>query len=220
MCSTLGSSPLARGLQINAKYGLDIIGIIPARAGFTWTGDKDSPSQKDHPRSRGVYDWGASELTARVGSSPLARGLLMWAGTARRKSRIIPARAGFTAGSPVVDAFHGDHPRSRGVYEDVKPPPPIAKGSSPLARGLQNARDHAVLLRGIIPARAGFTPAATGEPGSPQDHPRSRGVYGRPGGRGRPARGSSPLARGLRSPMIIISIFARIIPARAGFTIG
>ena len=30
-----GSSPLARGLQINAKYGLDIIGIIPARAGFT-----------------------------------------------------------------------------------------------------------------------------------------------------------------------------------------
>ena len=30
-----GSSPLARGLQINAKYGLDVIGIIPARAGFT-----------------------------------------------------------------------------------------------------------------------------------------------------------------------------------------
>ena len=71
---------------------------------------------------------------------------------------------------------------------------------------------------GIIPARAGFTPAQFPAPAGRRDHPRSRGVYG-----GRPVRrsapqGSSPLARGLPGLDEGGSDVERIIPARAGFT--
>ena len=74
------------------------------------------------------------------------------------------------------------------------------------------------LHKGIIPARAGFTPAATGEPGSPQDHPRSRGVYIRTVVSSIGGVGSSPLARGLHGRYFVPGQSVGIIPARAGFT--
>ena len=51
-----------------------------------------------------------------------------------------------------------------------------------------------------------------------EDHPRSRGVYSRYGLGLRDARGSSPLARGLRSAAAPTLRAGWIIPARAGFT--
>ncbi|ERH20867.1 hypothetical protein HMPREF1979_03277 [Actinomyces johnsonii F0542] len=70
------------------------------------------------------------------GSSPLARGLLTWTLDEVERSRIIPARAGFTD----VDAGRGgalpDHPRSRGVYLTGNLGYGNVRGSSPLARGL------------------------------------------------------------------------------------
>ena len=56
---------------------------------------------RDHPRSRGVYTEefrGAVEL---AGSSPLARGLLLVFLLVICRSRIIPARAGFTSRPPL-----------------------------------------------------------------------------------------------------------------------
>ena len=53
----------------------------------------------------------------------------------------------------------------------------IRAGSSPLARGLRNLLVNGTLRDRIIPARAGFTPAASALICSYQDHPRSRGVY-------------------------------------------
>ena len=50
------------------------------------------------------------------------------------------------------------------------------------------------------------------------DHPRSRGVYGHPIGRGDVGQGSSPLARGLLRLVLNARQPGRIIPARAGFT--
>ena len=51
-----------------------------------------------------------------------------------------------------------------------------------------------------------------------RDHPRTRGVYlYAPHDRMR-AVGSSPHARGLPYPLLLIASRARIIPARAGFT--
>ena len=50
-------------------------------------------------------------------------------------------------------------------------------GSSPLARGLLDGLDADAALVGIIPARAGFTPAAPPTRTGGPDHPRSRGVY-------------------------------------------
>ena len=93
---------------------------------------------------------------------------------------------------------------------------------------------------GIIPARAGFTcvggipgfamwdhPRTRGvySPGASrptrnEDHPRTRGVYPEVGVRSIWNRGSSPHARGL--PQVAETRFGgfRIIPARAGFTLG
>ena len=72
--------------------------------------------------------------------------------------------------------------------------------------------------RGIIPARAGFTPPCPSAPGVEPDHPRSRGVYFNFTADKQYSGGSSPLARGLRAQPAHDGAPARIIPARAGFT--
>ena len=216
----VGSSPLARGLPEGQCAVCEKDRIIPARAGFTPCPACATGTERDHPRSRGVYllDSGASRIA--VGSSPLARGLRR-----RRRTRcagwgIIPARAGFTH-EPLAGRDHlGDHPRSRGVYPAACPTGTSSSGSSPLARGLLGQHRRHGGGRGIIPARAGFTRGGGGVDAAHADHPRSRGVY-RLNRTGPPAqKGSSPLARGLRDPVPYDSATLGIIPARAGFTPG
>ena len=93
----MGSSPLARGLQVHVDADVRLEGIIPARAGFTGGPREPCLRRGDHPRSRGVYFLPSVPHCVRGGSSPLARGLRrrlpLWA----LAVRIIPARAGFTA---------------------------------------------------------------------------------------------------------------------------
>ena len=113
-----------------------------------------------------------------------------------------------------------DHPRSRGVYHDPLPGWACEAGSSPLARGLLSSLVDTLLERRIIPARAGFTERRQAGPAARRDHPRSRGVYCGPGRPGSRRRGSSPLARGLPAPHVRGVRRVRIIPARAGFTLG
>ena len=110
---------------------------------------------------------------------------------------IIPARAGFT----------GDEPHQGGE-----------PGSSPLARGLHRLRRHEARHHRIIPARAGFTPTASGVDRRRTDHPRSRGVYAVSYVADYLRKGSSPLARGLLGRPMLGGHCPRIIPARAGFT--
>ena len=50
-----GSSPLARGLLHLRDERAYLLGIIPARAGFTSSHPSWPPGAPDHPRSRGVY---------------------------------------------------------------------------------------------------------------------------------------------------------------------
>ena len=112
----LGSSPLARGLQLMTALDADAIGIIPARAGFTGRASSARSSAGDHPRSRGVYP---------DALNPRDKGV-----------RIIPARAGFTGVGCRRRRSCWDHPRSRGVYQRLTDDALAEKGSSPLARGL------------------------------------------------------------------------------------
>ena len=134
------------------------------------------------------------------GLSPLARGLPAAQLAGGGALGIIPARAGFTPG----------------LRRCTRP----RVGSSPLARGLHGRRGHRAARLRIIPARAGFTRQPWRVSESSPDHPRSRGVYHRCWrlvcGRG----GSSPLARGLRREGQESHQPLRIIPARAGFTVG
>ena len=112
-----GSSPLARGLRINAKTQDARLRIIPARAGFTPLDIDADIRRADHPRSRGVYSCMLLLLSRVPGSSPLARGLPDSPRAASRSRGIIPARAGFTRSERDSEWCFADHPRSRGVYE-------------------------------------------------------------------------------------------------------
>ena len=195
-----GSSPLARGLHEWADRGQPVRGIIPARAGFTTCRRPGSRSRPDHPRSRGVY-----AAVVPVGQATPG---------------IIPARAGFTRRSGSPTSLTGDHPRSRGVYGGRRSAAFEVDGSSPLARGLHEWADRGQPVRGIIPARAGFTTCRRPGSRSRPDHPRSRGVYVSAFPPATAFRGSSPLARGLRDRPVMTGHEGGIIPARAGFTPG
>ena len=193
----MGSSPLARGLRQVPLGEQDPDGIIPARAGFTSPRRRGRPGGWDHPRSRGVYGAQDGAAGAVVGSSPLARGLRAGLGAGGGMGRIIPARAGFTAATSRTPCVWGDHPRSRGVYPSPVWERATTRGSSPLARGLQEVHPLRDRAAGIIPARAGFTGLAWGRSFSLPDHPRSRGVYPLLLPAQDAGMGSSPLARGL-----------------------
>ena len=151
----------------------------------------------DHPRSRGVYFFATRMVSPRLGSSPLARGLLFGEPRSRVSRRIIPARAGFTVMDRQGEVWAEDHPRSRGVYALLRDQKAIGAGSSPLARGLPHPVGGVRPGPGIIPARAGFTHRRPGPVRSDRDHPRSRGVYVRTLTKVEQRGGSSPLARGL-----------------------
>ena len=173
-------------------------GIIPARAGFTGPRPASRRPSGDHPRSRGVYRRDGAGGRPAGGSSPLARGLQHESIIGAHTQGIIPARAGFTAGSWSSRPAPMDHPRSRGVYRPLPPGRHRRSGSSPLARGLPSGRS----------ARRR----------EPSDHPRSRGVYVLDALSCEDSSGSSPLARGLPSACRARAVSGGIIPARAGFT--
>ena len=73
--TSTGSSPLARGLPVLDANPCLLVGIIPARAGFTRRSCRTRLRPSDHPRSRGVYPGRDRLHRHRYGSSPLARGL-------------------------------------------------------------------------------------------------------------------------------------------------
>ena len=116
----MGSFPLARDLLHLVRRQHRIHGIIPARAGFTYVYVSKLGAMQDHPRSRGVYLLIGSTAARHSGSSPLARGLRRSTTAVRKEAGIIPARAGFTYVYVSKLGAMQDHPRSRGVYPDVR----------------------------------------------------------------------------------------------------
>ena len=213
-----GSSPLARGLPSRIPSFGYPKRIIPARAGFTHSPASALDWSQDHPRSRGVYRPGPRPCCSPRGSSPLARGLPVDGHVHAGAGGIIPARAGFTCWPCIWTTGAADHPRSRGVYSTPPLKTFLIDGSSPLARGLPVGNAAQSSEEGIIPARAGFTGPVPQWRARGRDHPRSRGVYTGTITMWNGARGSSPLARGLRILVLALLGLAGIIPARAGFT--
>ena len=175
--SGAGSSPLARGLPVPRSDPMPQRRIIPACAGFTGTAVRSDAAETDHPRLRGVYRVMVPGLGKSVGSSPLARGLLLDRPVRGPGRRIIPACAGFTPYAYGATGPDRDHPRLRGVYPPQSGTTPSNLGSSPLARGLRGGSRSACRSSGIIPACAGFTGVSIGpfmiNPGS---SPLARGL--------------------------------------------
>ena len=146
-----------RGLQHLQKCLNNRAWIIPARAGFTRNDHCRYREAADHPRACGVYSFSSRISFSALGSSPRVRGLLSAHTERTRTDRIIPARAGFTVGLPVITPVVEDHPRACGVYGNVLTGLATGGGSSPRVRGLLLGARVRGLSSGIIPARAGFT---------------------------------------------------------------
>ena len=73
-----GSSPHTRGLHHRPRPRRHLPGIIPAHAGFTPRAHSVSSVNRDHPRTRGVYDTAGELNDDGTGSSPHTRGLRRW----------------------------------------------------------------------------------------------------------------------------------------------
>ena len=111
-----GSSPLSRGIPRGDHHQPCRYGIIPALAGNTWPRVVCPGAPWDHPRSRGEYRMLALTVLARIGSSPLSRGIPNSGISGVSSMRIIPALAGNTQRLLGGGCCGEDHPRSRGEY--------------------------------------------------------------------------------------------------------
>ena len=112
----VGSSPLARGTLYFCFSPIFFRRLIPARAGNTSLVNLTKTSLSAHPRSRGEHAWVPLRAALVRGSSPLARGTLIYSGGRKFVVRLIPARAGNTAPRPRVENVTPAHPRSRGEH--------------------------------------------------------------------------------------------------------
>ena len=114
--SRSGSSPLARGTPGVDAACLVIVGLIPARAGNTFTTTAAVSTHWAHPRSRGEH-WSRIYVTTRsAGSSPLARGTPRGFSQTKNIDGLIPARAGNTEPPITRKSRRRAHPRSRGEH--------------------------------------------------------------------------------------------------------
>ena len=213
-----GSSPLARGTQINTDSVVVHLGLIPARAGNTQGSKCQAVDQRAHPRSRGEHYAITPRSRSCSGSSPLARGTLSYIAPPAGLGGLIPARAGNTFVLATAAHLEWAHPRSRGEHSRLSSRRVRPLGSSPLARGTRSALWRISIVNGLIPARAGNTvnKPLTGEQW--RAHPRSRGEHGRALWACDRPRGSSPLARGTLHVWRGNWRGLGLIPARAGNT--
>ena len=153
-----------------------------------------------------------------MGSSPLARGPRSMARFGDIVLGLIPARAGTTIRRLPYPPRPRAHPRSRGDHFQISRQNSTVSGSSPLARGPPPVRIPEWVRTGLIPARAGTTPAGNVHVVTHGAHPRSRGDHSPTQPRASYRPGSSPLARGPRMAGVAVGAVGGLIPARAGTT--
>ena len=111
-----GSSPLVRGARKSVLLYERGEGIIPARAGSTYSGSAPNVAMRDHPRSCGEHSMCSCLSMAGSGSSPLVRGALTNSRLVIVFIGIIPARAGSTMCPRACRRCSRDHPRSCGEH--------------------------------------------------------------------------------------------------------
>ena len=154
----------------------------------------------------------------RSGSSPRVRGKPPRLLSLLLGGRLIPARAGKTWGSSGLVYTTKAHPRACGenrACPRIRRPIP---GSSPRVRGKHGRRPGGMVLRGLIPARAGKTHMILHLSNALWAHPRACGENWTNAGKELPFEGSSPRVRGKRLRTSDQDGLVRLIPARAGKT--
>ena len=215
----VGSSPRVRGKRGRGREGRRLRGLIPACAGKTTEPTPSRENWRAHPRVCGENAYSRATRSASSGSSPRVRGKLVQQGQILVRHGLIPACAGKTLRLLGRRRGPGAHPRVCGENQVLRVAVDPESGSSPRVRGKQEGA-------GGEPCRVGLIPACAGKTGSPASltsggraHPR---VCGENEGALRSvlARwGSSPRVRGKLTPITIVAIPTRLIPACAGKTV-
>ena len=153
-----------------------------------------------------------------MGSSPRGRGKQGPPYEVRRGVGLIPARAGKTRLQRRSYVWRGAHPRAGGENLCVCGGVVGDPGSSPRGRGKRPESPARWPLAGLIPARAGKTPATPAGPSARPAHPRAGGENTRPQWAHPDRGGSSPRGRGKPHDPRVPGRRRRLIPARAGKT--
>ena len=172
-----GSSPRVRGSLGAYDLTSDILGIIPAGAGLTYSHSLYHITIWDHPRGCGAHMASSSSSLGYSGSSPRVRGSLDDGYKAGRASGIIPAGAGLTQQCAAVRAIDWDHPRGCGAHAAMVRLMRTSKGSSPRVRGSLFFSFASRHFSGIIPAGAGLTCNPLAVNRRYRDHPRGCGAH-------------------------------------------
>ena len=213
-----GSSPRGRGKRDMTRPLIEERGLIPARAGKTSDGGRQTTTLSAHPRAGGENFCDDDARRGEAGSSPRRRGKQRMRGTRAAQWGLIPARAGKTSWSRPPTLTARTHPRAGGENECRHCGHLPAPGSSPRGRGKPTANPSELSSTRLIPARAGKTRGELRLLRGPAAHPRAGGEN-RLTWTGRTlAPGSSPRGRGKLIMTKIKRFACRLIPARAGKT--
>ena len=215
-----GSSPRGRGKPRPRGWGKSPFRLIPARAGKTRGAVNDALAPATHPRAGGENLTPAGRLVIDGGSSPRGRGKPRPPDPKDLVRGLIPARAGKTYGAPLSPIFHAAHPRAGGENLFTASARDDPWGSSPRGRGKRVAvPPHSDVVR-LIPARAGKTARRSSRRSLTSAHPRAGGENQANRNTGGCELGSSPRGRGKREGEGGSCCPERLIPARAGKTVG
>ena len=131
--------------------------LIPARAGKTNMAGITGQGTTAHPRAGGENDDAIPEHPELLGSSPRGRGKQSHMADQNSALGLIPARAGKTPLSTILDGDRAAHPRAGGENGPTSYAGNITVGSSPRGRGKHFTPRTARNEFRLIPARAGKT---------------------------------------------------------------
>ena len=166
-----------RGTRGEQKILLRHIGIIPAHAGNTISGQQRVTGKGDHPRACGEHLGVPGVILCELGSSPRMRGTRNKRRLVDRRRGIIPAHAGNTWTRAATCSPAGDHPRACGEHAADSFKSMADTGSSPRMRGTPRPAHGAGDSDGIIPAHAGNTRWRWSSSSTHRDHPRACGEH-------------------------------------------
>ena len=195
-------------------------GLIPVCAGNTRAPRGCGVRLRAHPRMRGEHEWETDTERNYDGSSPHARGARRFQQIFSAVAGLIPACAGSTPWCRSRVTRREAHPRMHGEHLNTLMESRQRPGLSPHARGALPHRRPLRFDHRLIPACAGSTSDHPSQESAAAAHPRMRGEHDAVSW-GLPWWwGSSPHARGARSPLALGAVQGRLIPACAGSTRG
>ena len=175
---SFGSSPLARGTGYRDDKRIFRVRFIPAGAGNRPRFPRSGAGFAVHPRWRGEQHWMTFAAIFTGGSSPLARGTVIWRSGRPIAIRFIPAGAGNRTLSFKTASTMSVHPRWRGEQHKRRFCSALRRGSSPLARGTAFWRSFPCKWWRFIPAGAGNRVSTKSRIRTRPVHPRWRGEQG------------------------------------------